>query len=102
LTANREIANRETAANIRNHCGTCTGDSCPLATPDQQQVLHGWRLALASLVFFLLPLTCAIAGAVCFHNVAHLQLVGTLAGLVIGLAAGAVIARVFTGRETVA
>jgi hypothetical protein len=56
-------------------------------------------MALASSVFFLLPLTCAIAGAVCLGNVVHLQLVGTLAGLVIGLTAGGVIARAFTARE---
>ena len=72
-----------------------------MTPPDQQQVLQGWRLALASLMFFLLPLTCAIVGAVWFRNVAHLQLVGTLAGLVIGLTAGGVIARAFTGREAI-
>jgi hypothetical protein len=70
-----------------------------VATPDQQQVLQGWRLALASLVFFLLPLTCALVGAACLRNVGHLQLAGTLACLAIGLMAGGVMARVFTGGK---
>jgi hypothetical protein len=93
------IVNRETAVDIHNQCSGCSGGSCPVASSDQEPVLQGWRLSLASLAFFFLPLIGALVGAVCVRGSADLQLAGTLAGLVVGLVAGGVVGRAFVERE---
>jgi hypothetical protein len=91
-------SNRETAADIRNQCSGCAGGHCPLAPPDHEPVLQGWRLSWASLVFFFLPMAGAIFGAAYCRGAAHLELFGGLTGLTIGLVASGVVARLFDDR----
>ncbi|MCL4202688.1 MAG: hypothetical protein KJ000_09340 [Pirellulaceae bacterium] len=94
--------NRETAEDVRSQCGGCTGGPCPLAPPDHEPVLQGWRLSWASLLFFALPMAGAIIGAACGRNEASLQLVGGLTGLVTGMVASGMVARLFDDRKATA
>lgn len=93
---------RETAKDVRNQCGGCTGGHCPLVPPDHEPVLQGWQLSWASLLFFSLPMAGAIVGAVCGRGAAHLQLFGGLTGLVTGMVASGMFARLFDDREAMA
>ncbi len=102
MTSNSDSSNRETAADVRNQCGKCASGPCSLAPPEQQQPLQGWRFSLASVVFFLVPLACAMLGAFLCAGDADRQLAGTLAGLAIGLVAAGLFARAFGGRESIA
>lgn len=102
MTSNLNSSNRETAADVRNQCGNCAGGPCSLSPPDQQRELQGWRFSLASVVFFLVPLACAIIGALACAGDADRQLLGTLAGLAIGLVVAGLFARAFGGRESIA
>ena len=54
-----------------------------------------------SFAFFLVPLMLAVAGAVCGRARADTQLAGALAGLVLGIAGFAILARVFAKKKDV-
>jgi hypothetical protein len=62
--------------------------------------LRGWRLALASLTLFVLPVALAIAGAVSAGESGAAQSLGALGGLALGMG-GAASARSLLGREKV-
>jgi hypothetical protein len=53
-------------------------------------------------LFFTLPMAGAIVGAACGRNAASLQLVGGLTGLVAGMVASSMVAKLFDDREATA
>ena len=55
-------------------------------------MLSGWRLGLASIGLFLAPIALAIAGAALFERSGGAQLIGAIAGLILGAAASTVVA----------
>jgi hypothetical protein len=58
----------------------------------------GWRLTVSSSAAFLLPLILAAGGACLGGASGARQLVGALAGLAIGVAAGMLVVRLVAGR----
>ncbi|NQU20225.1 MAG: hypothetical protein HQ567_03010 [Candidatus Nealsonbacteria bacterium] len=84
----------------RHHCKTtrpdCTG--CPGAgggneTGPDVGTLAGWRLAAVSIGLFLGPILLALIGAACFSARAESQLLGAIAGLLIGIGGSVAVAR---------
>jgi hypothetical protein len=77
-------------------CGECPCscglDRPPVDQPEGQQ-LAGWRLVLVSLGLFLGPVGLAILGAALAGKTAGGQLIGALAGLGVGFAISAGVAR---------
>jgi hypothetical protein len=81
-------------------CESCPSDDC---SPDHDGTvgsLRGWRLALASLSLFLLPVALATAGAASAGESAAAQSLGALGGLALGMG-GAAAARSLLGRQEV-
>ena len=54
------------------------------------RLLSGWRLGLASIGLFLVPMALAIAGAALLGGSGSAQFIGAIAGLILGVAASTV------------
>jgi len=63
-------------------CSRCRAGQDGPAAPG---ALAGWRLVLAAVVVFLLPLATAAGGAILVGPVAGWQLAGAMAGLAVGV-----------------
>ena len=80
-------------------CSVCGPSDCPVADPSAGELLVGWRLAAASLGFFVLPVLLAIAGGLWAGESRPGQLAGALAGLSLGAAGCWLVSRAFFGRQ---
>jgi hypothetical protein len=89
-------------AGLRHECLGCGGGKCPVDVASDEQLLDGWRLSLASLVFFALPPVCAILGATLCRSGPLNELAGAWLGLMSGLVAGGVMVHLFGDRKEAA
>jgi hypothetical protein len=93
---------RERTAGLRHECLGCGGGKCPADVASDEQLLDGWRLSLASLVFFALPPVCAILGATLSRSGPLNELAGAWLGLTSGLVVGGVMVSFFGDRKETA
>jgi len=61
--------------------------------------VSGRGLGLVAICLFLSPIVLAIAGAICFDGSARSQLVGGIAGLLLGMVLALAVAKVFWGGK---
>ena len=74
-------------------CHGCAMCECPAA--EGVGPVSGWRLGLAAMGLFLGPIVLAIVGAACCRESQAGQLLGAVAGLVVGMVGAVAIARLF-------
>ena len=67
-----------------HNCPHCARKGNPVGA-DEDTLLKGWRLGLASACVFLLPLIGALAGITLLNKTNAWQIAGGCAGLVAGL-----------------
>jgi hypothetical protein len=75
-------------------CRGCAMGECPASgEAEEAGPVAGWRLGMASLGLFVGPVVLAILGAACCRGSQAGQLLGGVAGLVVGMIGSVVIAR---------
>lgn len=75
-------------------CGMCTLYDAGPGTKDaagRPQALRGWRLTLATIVVFVVPLTLAVGGAVAFGPAWPGNALGAVGGLLVGVGIAAIV-----------
>ncbi|MDY6913423.1 MAG: hypothetical protein SVT52_03055 [Planctomycetota bacterium] len=76
-----------------DRCTGCASSDARPTGPEAGEPLSGWRLGLLAALVFLWPLALAVAGALLGEHSGLGEAAGGLAGLAIGLASAAVIAK---------
>ena len=66
-------------------CARCPTESCPAKHDEEQSPLTGRGLGVAAAGLFLAPIALAVAGSACAGDEWEMQLVGALAGLLLGI-----------------
>ena len=74
-------------------CLGCPVQDCPAGDREDDLPVSGWRLGLSAMGLFLGPSVLAIVGAMCYGNSRGAQFLGAIAGLVIGMTASVVLAK---------
>lgn len=80
-------------------CRQCPGGG--MGEQDPRGALSGWRLSVAALVVFLVPLILALLGSVVAGSSQTARLLGAICGLTVGVAAAILTARLIrpAGKE---
>lgn len=93
------VADDMTASKDCSTCSRCPIQDCPLEAEVSGRLLSGWRLGIASIGLFLAPIALAIAGASLFERSGGAQLLGAIAGLILGVAASTVVVSFLHSRS---
>ena len=83
----------------KHNCPHCARSDDSQGESNSAGLLTGWQLGLASACVFLLPLIGALAGIAVFNRTEELQIVGGIAGLVVGLLLAMALARFFKKKN---
>lgn len=93
-------------SNIEKPDGESSCENCPACghSHDMPRTppgtgLSGWPLAMAAFFVFVLPLGLAIGGATLAGKDPNVQLLGALAGFVVGVVLAGVVARVLKRKK---
>ena len=77
----------------RPDCAGCSVADCRSESEPDVGTLSGWRLAAMSMGLFLGPILLALIGAACLASRPESQLLGAMAGLLLGIGGSVTVAK---------
>ena len=80
-------------------CSACAKRELPSDAEPEGSLLVGWRLGIASVSTFIVPVAAATIGAVCWGQSHETRFLGAMIGAAIGVALAMVIGRLLHATE---
>ena len=77
----------------RPDCAGCLVADCRSESKADVGTLSGWRLVVVSMGLFLGPILLALTGAACLASRPESQLLGAMAGLLLGIGGSVAVAK---------